>query len=89
MTMQMVVDIGRRTLQATLLLAAPILVITMVVSLVINIVQVLTSVQDSTVSTVPRLAIAAGAAFLLMPWMMRQLAGFTLQMFSDFRPFLH
>jgi flagellar biosynthetic protein FliQ len=88
MTMHMVVDLGRRTLEATLLLAAPILVITMVVSLLINIIQVLTSVQDSTVSTVPRLAVAAGAAFLLLPWMLRKLAGFTLQMFSDFRPFL-
>lgn len=86
MTMQMVVDLGRKTLEATIWLAAPILLITMVVSLVINIVQVLTSVQEQTVSTVPRLTVAAGAAFLVLPWMLRQLTAFTLQLFSDFRP---
>lgn len=89
MTMQMVVDLGHRTLFATLWLAAPLLVITTVVSLVINVIQVLTSVQEQTVSTVPRLAVTAAAAFVLMPWMLRHLAAFTFQLFSDFRPFLH
>jgi len=88
MTMQMVVDLGHRTLQATLWLAAPLLIITTAVSLIVNIVQVLTSIQDPTVSTVPRLAVTAAAAFLLMPWMIRQLSMFTFQLFSDFRPFL-
>jgi flagellar biosynthesis protein FliQ len=89
MTMQMVIDLGHRTLQATLWLAAPLLLITTVVSLVINIIQVLTSVQEATISTVPRLAVTAAAAFVLMPWMLRQLTAFTIQLLSDFRPFLH
>jgi flagellar biosynthetic protein FliQ len=83
-----VVELGRRTLEATLWLGAPVLLIAMVVSLLINIVQVLTSVQETTVSTVPRLLAAGAAAFLLMPWMVRRLAMFTVQLFSDFRPYL-
>ncbi len=89
MTMQMVIDLGRQTLKATLWLGAPLLVITMVISLVINVVQVLTSVQEQTVSTVPRLAVTAGCVFALMPWMLRHLVSFTVQLFSDFRPFVH
>jgi len=58
------------------------------VSLLINIAQVLTSLQDATVSTVPRLAAVAVAVLVLMPWMVRRLGMFTLQMFSDFRPYL-
>lgn len=83
-----VVELGRRTLEATLWLGAPVLLVAMIVSLLINIVQVLTSVQETTVSTVPRLLAAGGAAFLLMPWMVRRLALFTVQLFSDFRPYL-
>jgi flagellar biosynthetic protein FliQ len=69
-------------------LGAPLLLIATVVSLLVNIVQVLTSLQETTISTVPRLAAVAIAAFLLMPWMVRRLGTFTLQLLSDFRPFL-
>jgi len=51
-------------------------------------VQVLTSLQDNTISSVPRLLATAVGAILLMPWMLRKLTLFTLQMFSDFRPLL-
>ena len=88
MSPQQTVELGRRTLEAALWIAAPLLVVATVVSLVINIVQVLTSLQDQTLSTVPRLAAVAAAMFLLMPWMVRRLALFTIGLFSDFRPYL-
>ena len=88
MNTEQVVDLGRRTLEIAVLLGAPLLVVVTVVSLVINLVQVLTSLQDATLSTVPRLATAVAAAFLLMPWMMRRLTVFTVQLFSDLRPFV-
>lgn len=82
------VELAKRTLEMAVFLAAPLLVIATVVSLLINVVQVLTSLQEATISTVPRLAAVALALFLLMPWMVRKLGIFTLEMFSDFRPFL-
>jgi flagellar biosynthesis protein FliQ len=83
-----IVAVLRHTLETALWMGAPLLVIAAVVSLAINIVQVLTSLQETTVSTVPRLFAVATALLLLMPWMTRRLVGFTLQVFSDFRPFL-
>jgi flagellar biosynthetic protein FliQ len=88
MSTQQTVELARRTLEAALWIAAPLLVIATVVSLLINIVQVLTSLQEQTLSTVPRLAAVATAIFLLMPWMVRRLAVFTVALFSDFRPYL-
>ncbi len=82
------VDLGRRTLEAAILLAAPLLLAATVVSLLVNIGQVLTSLQEMTISTVPRLLTMALIALLLMPWMVRRLGSFTLQLFSDFRPWL-
>jgi flagellar biosynthetic protein FliQ len=85
---EQVVEIMRRTLEAALWMGAPLLIIATVVSLLINIVQVLTSLQETTVSTVPRLFAVAAAVLLLMPWMTRRLGTFTLQVLSDFRPFV-
>jgi flagellar biosynthesis protein FliQ len=84
-----IVELARRALEAAIWLAAPLLLIATVVSLAINVVQVLTSLQDATLSAVPRLAAVGVAAVLLLPWMARLLAEFTRTLFSDFRPYLH
>jgi len=83
-----VVKLMRQTLEAALWMGAPLLIIATVVGLLINVVQVLTSLQETTISTVPRLFAVAAATLFLMPWMTRRLAAFTLQMLSDFRPFV-
>jgi flagellar biosynthesis protein FliQ len=82
-----IVALLRHTLETALCIGAPLLIAGLAVGLVINVVQVLTSLQDMTVSTVPRLAAVAGVVLLLMPWMARRVSVFTVQLFSDFRPF--
>jgi flagellar biosynthesis protein FliQ len=79
-----VVLLGRLVLQEVIILAGPILAVAITVSLVVNVIQVLTSLQDTTSSTVARLIATGGALFVAMPWMWRQLANFTLTMLSDF-----
>jgi flagellar biosynthetic protein FliQ len=86
--METVVELGRRTLEAALMVVAPILLVATVVSLAVNVIQVLTSIQEMTIATVPRLLATAGALLLLMPWMLRKLMQFTLQILSNFRPYL-
>lgn len=88
MSAQQTVALARATLETALWMAAPLLIVATVVSLLINIVQVLTSLQEQTLSTVPRLAAVATALFLLLPWMVRRLTVFTFMLFSDFRPYL-
>lgn len=83
-----VVSLVRTTLEISFLLAAPLLAIATVVSLLVNVGQVLTSLQDQTISTVPRLAAVAAAALLLLPWMLRRLMVFTIAMWSDFHVIL-
>ena len=87
MGMDAVIGLSRETLQTALMVGAPLLLIVTVVSLLINVGQVLTSLQDVTISAVPRLAVVAATTFLLMPWMLHRLVMFTLHLFSDFRPF--
>ena len=88
MGVDQVVSLGRMLLEEVIILAGPILAVAIAVSLAINIVQVLTSLQDSTISTVTRLIATGAALFALMPWMWRHLAHFTLAMLGDFRGYL-
>ena len=88
MPTEQVVDLRRMTLQEVLILGGPILALAVTVSLAVNIVQVLTSLQETTISTVPRLLAIGTAVFLMMPWMWRQMCHFTLQLLSDFHPYI-
>ena len=81
---ELIVDLGRRTLEEVVVLSGPILAVAVIVSLLINIVQVLTSLQESTISTVPRLLASGAAIFFLMPWMWRHVCQFTIGIFSNF-----
>jgi flagellar biosynthetic protein FliQ len=85
MSPELIVALGQRTLQTAVMVAAPLLLVMAVVSLLISVVQTLTSLQDSTIASVPRLLVAAVAVVVLMPWMLRKLAMFTTQLLGDFR----
>jgi flagellar biosynthesis protein FliQ len=88
MSGDLVVELSRRTLEAAIWVSAPILAVAVVVSLVVSLMQVLTSLQEATLSTVPRLAAVGAACFFLLPWMVRRMGMFTVSMFSDFKHLL-
>lgn len=83
-----VVELSRQTLEAAIWVAAPVLAIAVVVSFFVSVVQVLTSLQEATLATVPRLAAVGAACFFLMPWMVRRLGIFTVSIFSNFSHYL-
>ena len=88
MEVDQVVMMGRLMLQEVVILIAPILLAAIAVSLLVNIFQVLTSLQDQTLSHVPRLLITGGALFIMMPWMWRHLANYTVNLLTDFHKVL-
>jgi flagellar biosynthetic protein FliQ len=88
MDIDQVVLLGRMMLQEVMILVGPILAVAIVVSIFVNIIQVLTSLQDSTISTVSRLLVTGGALFFMMPWMWRHLVQYTVGMLSDFHGYL-
>jgi flagellar biosynthetic protein FliQ len=88
MSAEMAVELARKTLEMAFLLSAPILLVAMVVGLLISVLQVMTSVQDMTLSMVPRLFAVALTTFLLLPWSLRKLMIFTLQVLTDLRRLL-
>jgi flagellar biosynthesis protein FliQ len=87
MTAEQIVELSRRTIEAAFWVALPLLLAAMVVGFVINLGQVLTSIQDATVSTVPRLSAVGVILFFLTPWMLHHLLTFTTSLLSDFRAY--
>ena len=88
MGVDQVVLLARLMLQEVVILVGPVLAVAIAVSLVVNILQVLTSLQDQTLSQVPRLLVTGTALFLLMPWMWRHLAHYTINLLTDFHQVL-
>ena len=82
------VRLMQSTFEIAIVISAPILAAAMIVSVLISLGQVMTSMQEMTVSTVPRLAAVAAFAVLLTPWMMHRLVAFTTQLFGDFHSYI-
>jgi len=67
----------------TVLVIAPLLLIGFAVGIVVNIIQIATSLQDAAFSTIPRLAAFLFGFLLLMPWMLKQLSAYSISIFGD------
>ncbi|MBL8515538.1 MAG: flagellar type III secretion system protein FliQ [Betaproteobacteria bacterium] len=65
------------------LVSMPILGLTLIVGVLIGIVQVVTQVQEMSLSFVPKLIAAALTLVALGPWMMRKLTQFTAQLWTN------
>ena len=89
MTPETATHIIREALMAAFWLSAPLLVIGFVVGIIMNLIQVATSLQDSAFSTFPRLAAFLGGFVLLMPWMLNKLTSYTSSVFSDIAKYGH
>ena len=89
MTPEAAVQIIREALLAAFGLAAPLLLIGFGVGIVMNLVQVATSLQDSAFSTFPRLAAFLTGFIVLMPWMLKQLVSYTVGVFTAIAKYGH
>ena len=65
-----------------LLVCAPVLGLTMLVGLIISVFQVVTQVQEMSLTFVPKLATAAICLIIFGPWMLRELVQYTVRLWS-------
>ena len=89
MTTSSVVDLMRNAFMTTFWLSIPILAVGFVVGITMSLMQILTSIQDSSFSAVPRLTAFLAAIILAMPYMLTKLIGYTTTLFGDLGRFSH
>jgi flagellar biosynthetic protein FliQ len=84
MTSENVVDLIRQAFWTTFWLSLPLLVVGFVAGIVISLVQIVTSIQDSSFGAVPRLLAFLAALVLFLPWMLARLVTYTVTLLGDF-----
>ena len=83
MTPESVVHIISQAFWTSVVLCAPLLLIGFAVGIIVNIIQIATSLQDAAFSTIPRLAAFLFGFLLLLPWMLKQLTAYSSTIFGD------
>lgn len=84
MTPQNVVDLIRQAFWNTFWLSLPLLVVGFAAGIVISLVQIVTSIQDSSFGAVPRLVAFLIALVIFLPWMLGRLLSYTVSLLGDF-----
>jgi len=78
-----VVSIGKQAVIAALTVAAPVLIISMIVGLLISLFQAVTQIQEQTLTFVPKMLAIIVAFIILGPWMLQTLVQFIQTMFYN------
>jgi flagellar biosynthesis protein FliQ len=88
MSQDLVMKLARDTLQVTLMLSAPLLLVSLVVGIAVSIMQVVTSIQDMTLSLVPKMLAVFIVFLLMLPWALHLLVSFSAQLFGHLERFV-
>lgn len=88
MTINDVVEIANSALWTIIKLSAPVLLVSLVVGLVISIFQAVTSIQEQTLTFVPKILAVFLALMILGHWMLNSLANYMNELWTDFARYI-
>jgi flagellar biosynthesis protein FliQ len=83
MTPEMVMTIGQRALEITILLAAPLLLAALIIGLLVGVFQAATQINEMTLSFIPKLIGMAATLVVAGPWMLKTIVGYTRELFES------
>ena len=84
-----VVKIVSQGLFLVIKLSAPILLISLIIGLVISIFQTVTSIQEQTLTFVPKVICVFLSLMLLGHWMLTTIKDYIVTLWSNFGPYVH
>ena len=88
MTPDLVAELLRQLMKEAMILSAPILIAAVVLGFLLTLFQTLTSLQEKSLTSVPRLAAVAVILLVGMPWFLGRLAAYTLFLMSDLHRYI-
>lgn len=83
MTEELVIRLGQDALRTTAMLAAPLLISTLVVGLAVSIFQAITQINEATLTFIPKMIVVALVFVLAGPWMMDTMSTYTINLFEN------
>ena len=84
-----VLDIAKEMLFLIIKISAPLLLISLIVGLIISIFQTVTSIQEQTLTFVPKIIAVFLGLMLLGSWMLNGLVGFMTELWNNFSLYLN
>jgi len=88
MTPDMVSELLRQLMKEAMILSAPLLISAALLSFLLSLIQTLTSLQEQSLTTVPRLAAVAMILLVGMPWFLGRMANYTISLLTDLHRYL-
>lgn len=87
-TQGQILDIARDTLYTIIITSAPLLIISLLVGLIISIFQTVTSIQEQTLTFIPKILAVFIGMILFGSWMLNQMSNFMIRLWTDFGVYL-
>ena len=82
MTPESVIAMGRTAMEVTLMVAAPLLLVALVIGLVVSIFQAATQINESTLSFIPKLLAVFATLVVAGPWMLDRMLDYMRALFA-------
>ncbi len=89
MTEAFVLSLAQKTVEITLLLAGPVLLVSLMVGSLVSLVQAATQINEPTLTFIPKLIGIVAVILLLGSWMLQQLIAFTANLFTNLPSLVH
>lgn len=83
MTPEAVLTIASESLTLTALLAAPLLLVTLITGVLVGVLQAATQINEMTLSFIPRLLALVLTLLITGPWMLQLITGYTRTLFTN------
>ncbi|MGJ7507288.1 flagellar biosynthesis protein FliQ [Variovorax sp. GT1P44] len=83
MTPETIMSMGNQAIQVSLVLAAPLLLVALVVGLIISIFQAATQINEATLSFIPKLLAVFATLVIAGPWMLGQMLDYIRALFMS------
>ena len=83
MTVDEVTAIASSALFLVIRVAAPVVLVSLVIGLIVSIFQAVTSIQEQTLTFVPKILAVFLALIVLGNWMLSEMSGFMISLWSD------
>ena len=83
MTPELVMDIGRKAVEMTLLMSGPLLLAALVIGLIVSIFQAATQINEQTLSFIPKLVGIFLTLILAGPWMLQMMVDYIRSLFES------
>ena len=82
MTEMFALELGKNAVTMTVMLAAPMMVVALVVGLLVSIFQAMTQIQEQSLTFVPKILGVFATLLVAGPWMMKNLLNYTMGLFN-------